>query len=185
MDKIVGHRFIRVGERLHAPLVNYLILQSAVITASETITGITPPNGPRKMGDTLTAISYVSKMQFEMPLYGPLEDAIAGHPPVDFTMEFRPTSLLRSDIKDLITLPSFYGPMIAPIFVLHFEACRDWLDNSRYADYSTWPMDLKFARVVRNAMSHGGRLNIQLSKRGNTPDPVSWHGLSYSIAVDG
>jgi hypothetical protein len=186
MSKIVGHRHIRVRERLHAPLVNYLILQSAIITASEVITGKTSPNGPRKLGDTIKAISYISNMEFEMPLFGPLEDALAQRPPVDFIMEFGPTKLTPADINDFVNLPSFYGPMIAPIFVLHFESCRDWLSSNGHADTSNWPMNLEFARHVRNATAHGGRLNMQLTKKAKkAPRPVKWHSLSYSISDNG
>lgn len=50
------------------------------------VTGETSPNGEYKIGDTLNVVGCFSKVQFEMPLYGPLEDAIAELPADDFTM---------------------------------------------------------------------------------------------------
>lgn len=182
MNRFVSHRLIRVGERLHAPIVNYLILQSAIITASEAIKGVWHPSGPRKEGATITTISYVSNMQFEMPLYGPLEDALDRKKPVDFSIEFSPNSISRENVKDVVRLPSFYDPMIAPIFVLHFEACRLWLNQNGHSNTTQWPMVLDFARHVRNAMAHGGRLTILPSSKGNAPRPVVWHNLKYSIS---
>jgi Cu/Ag efflux protein CusF len=46
---------------------------------------------------------------------------------------------------------------------------------------SQWPAVWNFARVVRNAMAHGGKISI-LNKDAK---PVTWKGLTYSYADNG
>jgi hypothetical protein len=48
----------------------------------------------------------------------------------------------------------------------------------QYGSASEWPAVWNFARVVRNAMAHGGRISII-----RADDPIStWKGLTYTIA---
>lgn len=187
MASIIGYRTVQVGHRLHPFLSNYIILQSAVITAAETITGKSHPrNGPRKKGDTICAISKVSEMLYEMPVYGPLERALEGKTPEDIQVLFAPGLIPKNQIKNFAELPSFYDQAIAPLFVFHFETCFEWLHANGHGDSSAWSPTLSFARVIRNALAHGGIIEIQLTKRTKQPPkPVSWHRLTYSIVDSG
>ena len=72
--------------------------------------------------------------------------------------------------------------MVGAIFVLYFETCSDWLLNNGHSDKSTWPMTITFARHVRNALAHAGKLEIHKTKSGKDPEPASWKNLTYSIA---
>ncbi len=59
-----------------------------------------------------------------------------------------------------------------------FEEQRPVLE-ARYGLVAHWPAVWNFARVVRNAMSHGGRLTIR------DQSSVRWKSLSYSSADNG
>lgn len=59
----------------------------------------------------------------------------------------------------------------------YFERHRhDIVDKFGTDVNSSWPSVWNFARVVRNAMAHGGEILI----RSPTAPPVNWKGLSYS-----
>jgi hypothetical protein len=62
----------------------------------------------------------------------------------------------------------------------YFERLRPTVE-AQYGDVSGWPPVWNFARVVRNAMSHGGTINFQNSNS----QAVSWRGLTYSPADNG
>jgi hypothetical protein len=68
--------------------------------------------------------------------------------------------------------------MISPIFVEFFEAYRPWL-NSKFKKVDQWPAIFNFGRVIRNAASHGGALDIRDLKT-----DVSWYNLRYTAADD-
>lgn len=61
--------------------------------------------------------------------------------------------------------------MLTTFFERHKKSIR-----GTFGGVSNWPPVWKFARVVRNAMSHGGRVRIDDCAQ------VQWHNLSYSSA---
>ena len=62
-----------------------------------------------------------------------------------------------------------------------FEQCREDLERKFGTEVSGWPAVWNFGRVVRNAMSHGGKVHFTNSGA----SPVSWKGLTYSPADNG
>ena len=61
-------------------------------------------------------------------------------------------------------------------FVVEIEPWVEWLKANVSSDFQRWPDVANFSRVIRNAIVHGGTINI------NSPNApaVSWEGLSYS-----
>lgn len=59
-----------------------------------------------------------------------------------------------------------------------FEEHRSEID-AHYGGLASWPPVWNFARVIRNAMSHAGKLTIK------DKTSVSWKGLSYTSADTG
>jgi hypothetical protein len=161
-----------------------MILQAALIDAAERFLGPTP-KGPRKKGDLIVVMSRVANMQFGLPIYGALENALSSKPPEAFGFSFCPGVPPQGTMSSIAEFPGYLDQMIGALFVLHFETCRDWLEANNYNDTTAWPMRIDFARTVRNAVSHAGQLEIRKTKRGNVYRTVTWHGLSYSIADHG
>lgn len=53
--------------------------------------------------------------------------------------------------------------------------------RAKYGAIQNWPPVWNFARVVRNAMAHGGRISIEKSSEPS----VSWKGLTYGFDDNG
>lgn len=58
----------------------------------------------------------------------------------------------------------------------YFERQLKGIERTFSRDRSKWPAVWNFGRVVRNSMSHGGRIYFENKKA----PPVFWRGLSYS-----
>lgn len=66
-------------------------------------------------------------------------------------------------------------------FVYYYESVKDLIENKYGTEPIRWPDTLKFARVIRNAFAHGGRIEI----RNNALPPVRWKNYSYSYQDNG
>ena len=66
-------------------------------------------------------------------------------------------------------------------FVHFFESIRGKVEMTYKKDGSTWPMILNFARVIRNAFAHGGRIHFDSQRA----QPVIWKSLTYSPGNEG
>lgn len=71
-------------------------------------------------------------------------------------------------------LSSFGQAIITNYFERHLKE----IERAFSKDRSKWPTVWNFGRVVRNSMSHGGRIYFENEKA----LPVSWRALSYSPA---
>lgn len=69
----------------------------------------------------------------------------------------------------------------AAIFTLFVEQAAGWIKRNRTTDYHRWPPVANFCRVVRNAVVHGGRINIS----SQTAPVVKWRGVTISYQDDG
>ena len=72
-------------------------------------------------------------------------------------------------------------PSIPAFFSLFTERAVEWGKANVGTDYHGWPPVLNFCRVVRNAVVHGGTINISSS----SAPKVGWRGLAYSSAEEG
>ena len=71
--------------------------------------------------------------------------------------------------------------VISPIFTAFYEDYAAWFQSNVEGDKSKWPNPWGFGRLVRNAMSHGGALNID---NPNAPS-FDWYGLRYGPTESG
>jgi hypothetical protein len=78
-------------------------------------------------------------------------------------------------------LTGVHGSLIASAFIKYFEDYRPSIELKFGKDPYSWPSCWNFARVVRNALSHGGAVNFVNSNA----KPVSWTTLTYSPAQNG
>lgn len=185
MVQLQGVRPIKPGERLYQPIYNLLLFQSAVITAIEAISGKHPPGGPRGPESQIIVQSYTADIRFGFPAYGPLEGALNNEPLEGIGVFFAPGVIPKNQITNTAEFPHFLDHFVTAIFILHFEQCSDWLLANGRGDSSKWPAAVDFARVMRNAVAHGGRIKMDKTRKGNPPRPVSWKSLSYSESDNG
>ena len=66
-------------------------------------------------------------------------------------------------------------------FVYYFEYIKDTIVRKYGPNPYEWPSTLNFARVIRNAFAHGGKIYFENL---NSP-PVNWKGYNYSPADNG
>lgn len=79
------------------------------------------------------------------------------------------------------SLKGIVATSLSAAFVRYFESRHDEI-KLRYGDQPySWPPELNFARVIRNAFAHGGKISFLNPNAG----AVSWMGLSYSPADNG
>jgi hypothetical protein len=60
-------------------------------------------------------------------------------------------------------------------FVQFIDPWLDWVRANLTTDYHNWPPLCNFGRVIRNAATHGGTINIE----SKTAPSVRWYSLQY------
>lgn len=68
--------------------------------------------------------------------------------------------------------------VFAAIFATFAEQAKDWVHQNIATDHALYPPVTNFARVFRNAVAHGGRVNID----NPNATSVSWRGKTISHA---
>jgi len=76
---------------------------------------------------------------------------------------------------------SMFGGFTNAMFIRYYEDNQDNWKSQYGGDQDTWPEVLRFARIVRNCMSHGGKIEIRNPKE----RPVNHFGLTYSHKDNG
>ena len=157
--------------RLFESMVDFLVIVASVTKAFNETAGRNETYVP---GDHADLDSALFPLSIYLPVFGPIEFALKGTTP--------PRILLGLHSKDRFptvatqtSLRAVWSNAITPIFITFFENHRPWLAANASSDPNQWPSIWNFARVVRNAMGHGGRLKID---NPNAP-PVSWYQLAY------
>jgi hypothetical protein len=70
---------------------------------------------------------------------------------------------------------------ISHTFVSYFESNVSLVRDKHGSDPYRWPEPWNFARVVRNALAHGGTINIE----NPSAPPITWKSITYSPANNG
>jgi len=115
------------------------------------------------------------------PLHGPIENALARIKPDSFQVGVEIPTPQNVQTLDLDT-QEFGGPLLAikqSMFGGFFEGHRSWLED-QWKDPSRHPEILRFARTVRNACAHGGKLVMKAGAA-----PVTWEGITYRPEMSG
>jgi len=83
-----------------------------------------------------------------------------------------------NETVNLGALDHFIFGLSQMMIVTYFENHKGVL-KAKYGPIVSWPAVWQFARIVRNAMSHGNQVNITDGKIG------TWKGLTYSPSENG
>jgi hypothetical protein len=75
----------------------------------------------------------------------------------------------------------FIRKMMSACFVIFYEKAKDIFVKIYSTDSSQWPPELNFARTVRNAFAHDGKIAINNLKA----PAVYWNGVTYSPSDNG
>ncbi len=184
MTQLSGKRLLTPGaDRLHAPLATMCVVAAGFIRSFITVLGKQYPQI-----QAATAFSFFGAVcnQFpvvvKLPMNGPLEDAVAIRPIGAFEIEFEHTGGTPHGSGNDQYFAPFINTVLGPVFVTFYEAYSDWLvQQPGMNNHYSWSPALRFARIIRNAIVHGGEISI-----GNANAPaVTWHSLTYGPADNG
>lgn len=175
----VGRRAFKVGERLHAPLLGFFTTSSAYAYAFNWMHGaVYTPNKP---GNVLVQFER-SKLTMISAASGWLEAGL-NRMVAEFEIEIVEAFSAPGPASEYSGNPviDMMTNMTLPIFTSHYDACYQWLRANKMTNTESWPMTVDFARLIRNAASHGGRVD----QRNSTYRTLQWKDLSYSAADHG
>lgn len=82
---------------------------------------------------------------------------------------------------DVPGLKSVNSRITAAIFAVFAARANDWVKLNYSTAYDKWPPVSNFARIVRNAISHGGTVNLNSDKSVGG----SWRGVEISYHDNG
>lgn len=74
-----------------------------------------------------------------------------------------------------------HGKIIQSTFSQYYENIKSTIEEKFGKEVENWPNVWNFARVVRNAFSHGGRIKISNSKA----PKIVWRELEYDYYSNG
>lgn len=158
-------------DRVHPYISNILVYYALAHSALQRKIGFTDPEG----GPSLRLGCVAAKAEIILPLTGYADAAHEGNMPAVIEIERLPKQpevegIRAHGLKDLSR------DVVAALFSLYAESATDWIKLNHSTDIHNWPPIANFARVVRNAIVHGGRINI----KSETAPVVAWHGTTFS-----
>jgi hypothetical protein len=112
---------------------------------------------------------------------GPLEHVIKGERAHVIQIRFGPPIKEEEGPNSIPVGPlhRVFANAISPTFVQFYEDNAEWMEKSYGKNPHEWPSSIwNFGRVVRNAISHGGCINID----DKTAPTVTWYHLAYGPA---
>lgn len=122
---------------------------------------------------------------YSYKVYKPLK-AIVENIPIN-RIEFNVYASLKSEVENLSNSyhidqpPLFNQKTIGSAFVNFYETIKPSIEAKFTQNTNSWPSELNFARVIRNAYSHGGNIHFA----NNLAPTVSWKSLTYSPSDNG
>jgi hypothetical protein len=179
--------FRKDRDRLHPRLNNLAITNAAVIIATFHVLkgsgAIEPGHGASfNCKQVPVSIGLPVDKALETALADKIPDAIEVNigPNEPELLLFGPWSAGIQASPRSKGLRNIFPNVITPVFVEFYESYKRWLIGT-FGQSAQWPPVWRFARVIRNSISHGARVKIE---RPNDP-PVTWYGLTYSFADNG
>lgn len=180
MTYLSGNITVERGKhRLLNPLYQLTILTASIGIAS---TYFVDGQVAFEEGDFVAAESNQFQLDVRLPLYGPVQLALRGLTPSAIEIGFHNTPTIKKTYN--INIRGFKGALmyaVSPIFVDFYENSTPFLKKTFGSDPAGWPAVWDFARVVRNACSHGGKLSMN----GANSRSVVWHHTTYEKSMNG
>ena len=133
---------------------------------------------PWAMTDVATFDANICKSRIVWSPHHVIEPMLYNEWPRFVEFEFFPADRVESGFLQLGVLERYmYG--LSQAMITNFVEDQKENLRSKYGRLSDWPPVWKFAWMVRNAMSHGGRIRI------DGDIVIGWKDISYSKADNG
>lgn len=175
MIPVPGEGKISNAHPLHDYLSDIIVFLVAV---THVATKGNPPPEPFNVGLQCDAAG----IDLGLVCHGHTEAMMTGTLPGEIELFFQHQGVCTRDIfvrRGTTRIP--HERFVSALFSLYVERCSDWIKANRSTNYHSWPPVANFCRVVRNAIAHGGTININ-SERAPV---VAWRSLTYSHADHG
>ena len=173
----IGVRVVRSKTRCH-PYITDLQTFYAVTTAAVASHLGTISNDADVSHMVLAARA--THADVALPLAGYVESAISGQVPDEIIIRIEN----KEPEPEGVGAPRMEGishRIVAAVFSLFIDTGLDWLCNHYKKPVADWPPVCNFCRVVRNAIVHGGKINIDSP----TAIGASWRHLHYDHRHNG
>jgi hypothetical protein len=113
---------------------------------------------------------------------GLVAHTLRGPPIVSFPIDIEPKNVpTPQNAQSTSAFEDLLHNAIAPPFVNYYETWNEWLITNVSTDPYQWPTVWNFARIVRNAATHGYNVNWNNDRA----PAISWHHLTYSASDNG
>lgn len=151
-----------------------IALQGVAVSAELYVSG----KVEHKAGDYVTVEARHLNARVRLPLYGPIQAALANKKPdiIEITVVSGKESE-REFAHWTSGFQQFVHSIFLPFLVRYHEAHRAQIEKRFSAGRHTWPEPWQMSWAIRNAASHNGRVFDKLGQRS-----VSWQGLTFSPA---
>jgi hypothetical protein len=112
-----------------------------------------------------------------LPLFGPIETALKGLKPdsIEITIEdMKPSIQTYQETTSALrkTINYVFSPYFVTFYEKNYEEAKQKFDK----DYNKWPSSWRMGWVVRNALSHNGRVFFRNLEKAQ----IEWKGVSIS-----
>ena len=171
----VALRILRGKTRCHPYITDLQTFYAVTTEAIARRLWYEAEGGPRYM----TLAARAAAADVNLPLGPYVQAAIDGNAPDEIivridTKEPAPRGVNASGMENISTR------IVAAEFALFVETAFEWLRHKK-KPIEDWPQASNFARIVRNAIVHGGRINI------DNPNSIggSWRNLHYDYRSKG
>jgi hypothetical protein len=115
-----------------------------------------------------------------LPTRGFTEGAINGNAPDEIIVGYE-QKVPPPDGTNIPGIMGLTGRVVSAIFSLYVERGNDWMKRSIGKQVTDWPPTSNFCRVVRNAIVHGGTINLN----SDTAVGGEWRHLKYDYRHNG
>jgi hypothetical protein len=121
------------------------------------------------------ASSLFSGLSIDLPVRDVFEDSLSGKLLDKIAVRFL-VPLIDIPWDSIETVFSrLNNRLVSAYFVQFIDPWLEWIALNISSDRHKWPRVCNFGRVVRNAATHGGTINI----KSTTAPVVSWYSLQY------
>lgn len=156
--------------RAHPQIADVLIFFALLYKAFDRRAGARPIANP-----VLSWSCYAANLSIRFALIGMMDALQTGDPPKTIGLVMVPKEEGPPG-ENIYGAKSVLAGVISSAFALFAERAIGWVRENVSTDYHQWPVVTNFSRVVRNAIVHGGTINIS-SKDAPT---VSWRGVTLT-----
>lgn len=159
------------GEPIFVPVASFLVAMMSFAALQHTYsTGNSAPWGPDHLF-VLDAASAGHRIRVRGQSVA--QAIITNHWPQTIELGLDPLTKPYDGDNRLGALQTYVYSALQGMFTSFYEDNKSVIEN-KFGTVATWPSVWNFGRVVRNALSHGGNLNI------THPGTVSWRSLTYA-----